>query len=156
MNDIVKCYGTHLIIYGALGGELSVAMQMRKTDEITSSDISVALELSTKAINGGISEFDMSNKERSVASNTTVSLTSYGGQNVFVIAPGTIFENYMRAMSDETKMNIWLESVMNGTSLALIGIEAMPIWELMPTDEIRDALHKYIVEDYQRKYFGEE
>ena len=103
MSDLVRSYGTHLIIYGALGGELSVAMQMKKTDITEESDIAIALELSTKTINGGISEFDMSNRERAVVNNTKVSLTSYGGQNVFSIAPGATFEDYMRVMKDNDR-----------------------------------------------------
>lgn len=153
LSNIVKSYGTHLIIYGVLGGELNVALQMKKSNNVEGSDISIALELSSKVINGE-GDFEKTNKETTVASNTTVSLTTYGGRNVYTIAPETSFDSYMNVMKDTQKLNEWLRDIQNGNSLALIGIKAIPIWDLMPSEEARNALHNYIVEVYQPSVFG--
>ena len=153
LADIIRSYGTHIITYGALGGELSVAMQMKKTDTTNESDIFGALDLSTKVINAS-GEVKMSSKEKTIVNNTTVSLTTYGGGNVYSIAPGATFESFMSQLKNGKKMTEWQKDIENGYSLALIDVETIPIYDLMPTAEARDALRNYILTDYQRSLFG--
>ena len=153
MADIIKEYGTHVITRGTLGGELKISMQMKYSDESEASKIHAALDLSTKVVdvNG---QFDMTNEEKSVASNTTLSLQSYGGKNEYSIAPGATFESFMDAVKDEKKMTGWVSEIKDGTALALIDAETLPIWDLMPTEQLRDNLRNYVVSDYQRQIYG--
>lgn len=153
MADIIKEYGTHVITRGTLGGELKISMQMKYSDESEASKIHAALDLSTKVVdvNG---QFDMTNEEKSVASNTTLSLQSYGGKNEYSIAPGATFESFMDAVKDEKKMAGWVSEIKDGTALALIDAETLPIWDLMPTEQLRDNLRNYVVSDYQRQIYG--
>ena len=158
MAAIIKDYGTHIIVRGTLGGELKVSMQMKVTDQTDASSIHAALGLSSKVVNVNGS-FDMSNKEKAIAGNTTLSLRSYGGNNGYSVAPGTTFEKFQTTIKDPEKMANWVSTIKDGTSLALIDMEVMPIWDLMPTEELREALHNYVVKDYQKKVFedrGEE
>ena len=153
MQSIVKKYGTHIITRGTLGGELKVSMRMTYTDESDASKIHAALGLSSKvvSVNGS---FDMSNEEKNIASNTTLSLQSYGGTNTYSIAPGATFEKFQEEVKDPQKMEKWVSSIKDGSSLALIDIETMPIWDLMPTQELRENLRNYVVDDYQKETFG--
>ena len=153
MKKIVESYGTHIVTRGTLGGELKVSMRMTYTDESDASKIHAALGLSSKvvSVNGS---FDMSNEEKNIASNTTLSLQSYGGTNTYSIAPGATFEKFQEEVKDPKKMEKWVSSIKDGTSLALIDIETMPIWDLMPTQELRENLRNYVVDDYQKEKYG--
>lgn len=155
MASLIKNYGTHIITRGTLGGELKVSMQMKITDQTDASSIHAALGLSSKVIKVDGS-FDMSNKESAVANNTTLSLQSYGGNNVYTIAPGTSFQDFQNTVKSTVKMNEWVSSIKDMSSLALIDMETIPIWDLMPTEEIRDALRNYVVGDYQRLIYGDD
>jgi len=154
MASLIKEYGTHIITRGTLGGELKVSMQMKITDQTDASSIHAALGLSSKVIKVDGS-FDMSNKETAIANNTKLSLQSYGGNNVYTIAPGTTFEKFQQTVKSTVKMDEWVSSINDKSSLALIDMEVMPIWDLMPTEELRDALHKYVVSVYQKQVFNE-
>ena len=154
MRDLVDNYGTHVICRGTLGGELKVSMQMKVTDSNTSSKIHAALGLSSKIVNVN-GEFNMSNEDKATTSNTTISLRSYGGGNSYTIAPGTTFENFQKALKDSTKIEKWVASIKDHTSLALIDMETIPLWDLMPTEELRDSLRNYVVRDYQREQYGD-
>lgn len=159
MATIINTYGTHIIVRGTLGGELKVSMQMKIDEKTDASCIHAALGLSSKVVNVNGS-FDMSNQDEAIAGNTTLSLRSYGGDNVYSIAPGATFEQFQAAVKDSAKMENWVKSINdtisnNKASLALIDMEVMPIWDLMPTEVLRDALHKYVVSDYQKQVFAD-
>ena len=157
MYSIVETYGTHIVTHGTLGGELKVSMQMRVTDQTSSSDINAALELSAKVVdvNGN---FTMSNKEKAIANNTSISLRSYGGHNVYTISPGATFESFQEQMRDEAKMNSWSSTILpvgsENAELALIDADFTPIYDLMPTEQLRTALHNYIIDDYQKLVYA--
>ena len=155
MKDIIKAYGTHIITRGTLGGELKVSMQMKYTDDSESSKIHAALGLSSKVINVK-GDFAMDNSDKEIASNTTIALQSYAGENIYSISPGTSFQSFQETMKDQTKMDQWVSSIKNEESLALIDIETIPIWDLMPTDLLRDNLRNYVVGDYQREQYGDD
>lgn len=145
-------YGTHIITQGSLGGELQLSMQMKITDSTSASDIHAALDLSAKVINVG-GGADITGKESSIASNTTISLKTYGGRNVYTIAPGTTFQSFQEQVLNKDNMDRWVKDLKEGKSLSLIDIETMPIYELMPTAELRNALREYMIGTYQtRKY----
>ncbi len=154
MADIIKKYGTHVITRGTLGGELKVSMQMQYTDESDASKIHAALDLSARAVDVS-GNFNMSNEEQRVASNTTISLKSYGGNNTYSLSPNSSFAQFLEEVKDATKMNNWVSSIKDGTSLALIDVETLPIWDLMPTEQMRDNLRNYVVDDYQREIYGD-
>lgn len=153
MASLINRYGTHIVTRGTLGGELKVSMQMKYTDESETSKIHAALDMSAKVIDVK-GNLDMNNEERSIASNTTLSLRSYGGNNKYTIVPGTTFENFQKEVKNNVNMESWVSSIKDGTSLALIDIETIPIWDLMPTEELRDNLRNYVVGDYQKKNYG--
>lgn len=153
MDAILTLYGTHVITHGTLGGELKLSMQMKVTDESAGSSIHAALGLGSKVINVD-GEFNMSNQEKSIASNTTISLVTYGGENIYTIAPGASFESFQKTVKDKTRLDKWVAKVKNKEQLALIDMETFPIYELMPTKASRDALRNYIVGPYQTKMYS--
>lgn len=154
MDEILTLYGTHIITQGSLGGELKLSMQMKVTDELSASDIHAALDLGTKVVNVK-GEFNMNNKEKAISSNTTISLVTYGGENIYTIAPGATFESFQKNVKDPAKLDRWVSKIKDNESLALIDMEVYPIYELMPTDAAREALRNYIVGPYQIKMYSD-
>lgn len=154
MKHIVERYGTHLIVRGTLGGELKLGMELTTSQNISEGDIHAALELGVKVVNLN-GEANLSSKEKAIAENTKISLTSYGGNNVYTIAPGTTFDTFQTTVKSYSNLDSWTASIKDGSSLALIDIETMPIYDLMPTEESRTALRNYIVGDYQTRFYRE-
>jgi len=152
MKQIIDRYGTHLITRGVLGGELKLGMELTMSDNISNADIHAALELGVKVVSLK-GEANLSSKEKAIASNTTISLTSYGGNNVYTIAPGTTFETFQTTVKSYKNLENWVSSIKDGTSLSLIDIETLPIYELMPTEASRIAMRNYIVGDYQTYFY---
>ena len=155
MKQIFSTYGTHIITHGTLGGELKLSMQMKVTDDTSDSDIHAALGLGAKVIDVS-GEFSMTEKEKAIASNTTISLVTYGGSNVYTIAPGTTFQQFQQTVKDKDKLDAWVQTIQNGTQLALIDIVTTPIYELMPTEEARTAMRNYLVGDYQKSVYADD
>lgn len=155
MYDLVNTYGTHFITHGILGGELKISLKMQVTEENAASNIHAAVSLSAKVVdvNG---EVNASNAEEKAESNTTISLVSFGGNNAYTIETGTTFDSFRKQMDDRDKLNRWVKSIKDGTSLSLISIETMPIYELMPTQEMRDELREFIVGEYQKNEYEKE
>lgn len=146
-------YGTHVITQGSLGGELKLSMQLKVTDNTSESDIHAALDLSSKVVNVN-GDFKMSNQEKAIASSTTISLKTYGGNNVYTIAPGATFESFQKTVRDKTKMEEWVSGIRKGDNLALIDVEVIPIYDLMPTTELRNALREYMLGTYQKERYS--
>lgn len=153
MKKIVNDYGTHIITQGVLGGELKLSMQMKITEGLKQTDINAGLELGSKVINAS-GNFEMSNKEKSIANNTSISLVTYGGNNVYSIAPGTTFEEFQTTVKDPQKLEDWVSSISPDGNIALIDLQTIPIYEIMPTQEAKDALREYIVGDYQKEIYS--
>lgn len=153
MKKIVNDYGTHIVTQGVLGGELKLSMQMRITEGLKQTDINAGLELGAKVINAS-GNFEMSNKEKSIANNTSISLVTYGGNNVYSIAPGTTFEEFQTTVKDPQKLEDWVSSIEPEGNIALIDLQTIPIYEIMPTQEAKDALREYIVGDYQKEIYS--
>lgn len=152
LAKLVQTYGTHIITRGTLGGELKVSMKMEITDQTDASCIHAALGLSSKVVNVG-GDFKMTNEESAIANKTTLSLQSYGGNNTYSISPGTTFKQFQDTVRSVVKMEEWVSSIKNKKSLALIDIETIPLWDLMPNEKIRESLRNYIVGEYQRQVF---
>ena len=153
IEDFVDKYGTHLIVSGTLGGELELAMEMTSSEKISEMDIHAALNLTHEMVNGGAS-FDMNDSQKEIAKNTRISLTTYGGSNVFTLTPGSTFETAMKEVEDMSKLNKWTNEVKNGESLAVIDIQTYPIYDLMPDEASKNAVREYIVNTYQNKKLG--
>mgnify|MGYP001629075033 CR=1 FL=1 len=153
MKKIVNDYGTHIVTQGVLGGELKLSMQMKITEGLKQTDINAGLELGSKVINAS-GNFEMSNKEKSIANNTSISLVTYGGNNVYSIAPGTTFEEFQTTVKDPQKLEDWVSSISPDGNIALIDLQTIPIYEIMPTQEAKDALREYIVGDYQKEIYS--
>lgn len=153
MKKIVNDYGTHIVTQGVLGGELKLSMQMKITEGLKQTDINAGLELGSKVINAS-GNFGMSNKEKSIANNTSISLLTYGGNNVYSIAPGTTFEEFQTTVKDPQKLEDWVSSISPDGNIALIDLQTIPIYEIMPTQEAKDALREYIVGDYQKEIYS--
>lgn len=150
MDLIINTYGTHLITQGSLGGELRLSMQMSTTSGLSESDIHAALGLSNKVldVNG---EFKMNEKDSVVATNTSISLRTYGGNNTYTLNPGTNFPEFQSYVKKQENLSAWVSSIRDGKSVTLVDMEAMPIYELLPTQEARDAMREYIMGPYQTK-----
>lgn len=156
LKGIVDMYGTHIVTYGALGCELKLSMQMTVSEDISEEDIHAALDLSHKAVGANV-DFKMSNKEKNIASNTNISLVTYGGNNVYAPTLNMDFDTFRKTVKSKEKLEEWVAGVTNSdptkNSLHLIDLQTMPIYELMPTNEARIALRNYIVEDYQKQIY---
>lgn len=171
---LVNTYGTHVISRGTLGGELHVSMQKKETDSGNSSSIHAALAVSAKVLEADGS-FNMNTDDKAATANTTISLRSYGGTNTFTIGPGTSFEGFMEKLKSgdckankEASIDQWAESIRRKDSimvegkkepsLAIIDMETVPLWDLMPNEKVRTMVHNFIVKDYQdsiaHKYGG--
>lgn len=155
MKVLIDRYGTHVIYHGTLGGELKVSMQMEEENSNESSKIHAALSLSSKLISGDAS-VELSGDEESAQQNTRLSLRSYGGKNEFTLDPNSTFASFANEVRNKTKMDKWVSLILNKTSLALIDMETIPIWDLMPTEELRDSLRHYVVGPYQRSMYGDD
>ena len=149
MREILDHYGTHIVTQGVLGGEMKISLKMEVTEDNSASNIHAALSLSAKVVDVE-GEVDIKDSEKKASQNTTISLRSYGGNNVFSISPGTTFDEFRKMMTDRDKIAKWTKSIKDGSSLALIDMQTMPIWDLMPTPEMREQLREYIVGDYQK------
>lgn len=157
LKGIVDMYGTHIVTYGALGCELKLSMQMTVTEDISEEDIHAVLDLSHKAVGANV-DFKMSNKEKNIASNTNISLVTYGGDNSsYAPTLNMDFDTFRKTVKSKEKLEKWVAGVTNSesteNSLHLIDLQTMPIYELMPTDEARIALRDYIVKDYQKQIY---
>lgn len=153
IRKLIDRYGTHLVTQGTMGGELYLAMQMSSEEKISEMKIHAALDLSNEVISAGGS-FDMDESQKEITKNTTISLTTYGGDNVYTIAPGTSFDQMMTQTFDIKKLNAWVSSIKSGESLALIDIKTCPIYDLMPDEATRNAVRSYIVNQYQKEKLG--
>lgn len=151
MRQILKKYGTHVITQGALGGELKLSMQMKVTDQTSSSDIHAAIGLGVSVLNAEAG-VELGNKEQAIADNTTISLVTYGGNNVYTIAPGTTFEAFQKTVMDKDKLEKWVSSIQSGESLALVDMEIIPIYELLPA-EAREPMREFMIGKYQSEVY---
>ena len=153
IEDLVDTYGTHLVVYGTLGGELELALEMTSTEKLSEMDIHAALNLTHEMVNGDAS-FDMSESQKEIAKNTKISLKTYGGKNVYTMAPGTTFETAMKLINDTIKLNEWVKEIKDGSSLAVVDIQTYPIYDLMPDEASKNAVREYIVNTYQKEMLG--
>ena len=154
MKFLVEKYGTHIVSHGTLGGEMKVSMQMTVDAENSASNIYAALSLSAKLVEAK-GKVSMNTNETSAKNKTTLSLRTYGGDGQWSINPGATFDGFQREVSDKTKLDAWVRTIKDGTTLALIDVRTIPIWDLMPTDELRDMLRNYVMIDYQKKWYGD-
>ena len=149
VKGLVTSYGTHLITYAAMGGELRVSMQMKRTSQTSDMDIHGAINLSSKIINGD-GNVKFSSDEQAISNNTSINLKTYGGTNSFIPNPGMTFVQFQEEI--KKYMKEWADGITS--TPALIDIETVPLWDIMPTEESRKAMREYIMVDLQRKKFG--
>lgn len=150
IHDLLESYGTHLIIHGTLGGELELAMEMTSTETISEMDINAALNVSSEVVKGDAS-FTMTDDEKKLMKNTKISLKTYGGDNVYTLKPGTTFEEAMQEALSAEKLNSWVKSIKDKSSLALVDVQLYPIYDLMPDATTRAAVREYMINEYQER-----
>ena len=152
VKDIVTDYGTHIITYAALGGEMRVSMKMKYTERNKDTDIHGALNIASKIVNSNGDSVSYSSEEKNIAKNTTLALKVYGGKaSSFGISTGATFEAFQKNVKNNMKK--WANGIQS--SKALIDIEIVPLWDLMPTEASRNAMRKYIMIDLQSKKFND-
>ena len=147
---ILNTYGSHLITYGALGGELYITMKLTLSDVTKESDIHGALNLTTKYLNIPEGKGGMTSSEKNVADNLKLGLTSYGGNNAFVLSPGSTFEQFQNQVHDPKVMAEWVDGLIKKQNLSLIDIETIPMYDLMPNAAAREAMRRYMLTTYQQ------
>lgn len=150
IHELLESYGTHLIVHGALGGELELAMEMTSTETISEMDINAALNVSSEVVKGDAS-FTMTDDEKKLMKNTKISLKTYGGSNVYTLKPGTTFEEAMQEALSAEKLNSWVKSIKDKSSLALVDVQLYPIYDLMPDATTRAAVREYMINEYQER-----
>jgi hypothetical protein len=149
VKGLVSMYGTHIITYAAMGGELRVSMKMQENSSTSGMDIHGALNLSSKIVNAdGHATFTQD--EEVISKNTSINLKTFGGSNKFSIFPGMTFQQFQEGIKD--RMKAWADGIPSAP--ALIDIETVPLWDIMPTEESRKAMCEYIMVDLQRTKFG--
>lgn len=153
--DIINTYGTHVIVYGELGGELQIALEMKSTENIKESDISAALEITAAKAVSGSASVDISQETKSFSKESKVSFCSYGGNNPdFSVEPGSSFENAMATVLSASNLNNWVDGLKGDKdkqSLALIDIKVIPIYELIADEACAERVKRYIMGPYQEK-----
>lgn len=152
MKKMLDTYGTHLIVQGTLGGELKLSMQMTVTDKLSGQDIHAALDLGSKVINAK-GDFKMNEKEKELSENTAISLTTYGGSNVFSLAPGSDFVTFQTYVKNKVNLDKWAATIKDWKQPKVIDIQTMPIYDLMPTPELRRTLMEYMIGEYQKEKY---
>ena len=153
IEKIVNTYGTHIITYAAIGGELRVAMKMKHTERTSDLDIHGALDLASKIVNSEGNNAKYSTEESNIADNTSISLKAYGGNaSKFFVSPGSTFKSFQESIKNNQKA--WADGI--ESKPALIEIEAVPLWDIMPTEASRTAMRNYIMKDLQRKKFNDD
>ena len=150
IHELFESYGTHLIVHGTLGGELELAMEMTSTETISEMDINAALNVSSEVVKGDAS-FTMTDDEKKLMKNTKISLKTYGGSNVYTLNPGTTFEEAMQEALSAEKLNSWVKSIKDKSSLALVDVQLYPIYDLMPDATTRAAVREYMINEYQER-----
>ena len=150
IHELFESYGTHLIVHGTLGGELELAMEMTSTETISEMDINAALNVSSEVVKGDAS-FTMTDDEKKLMKNTKISLKTYGGSNVYTLKPGTTFEEAMQEALSAEKLNSWVKSIKDKSSLALVDVQLYPIYDLMPDATTRAAVREYMINEYQER-----
>lgn len=155
IDYLLNSYGTHLIVHGTLGGELELAMEMTSTETISEMDINAALNASCAVVNADAS-FNMTDDEKKLMKNTKISLKTYGGDNVYTLKPGTTFEEAMKEALDSVKLESWVESIKDKSSLALVDVQLYPIYDLMPDSTTRAAVREYLINEYQKSKTGKD
>lgn len=151
--DIINTYGTHVIVYGELGGELQIALEMKSTENLKESDISAALEITAAKAVSGSASVDISQETKSFSKESKVSFCSYGGNNPdFAVEPGSSFENAMATVLSASNLNKWVDGLKGDKdkqSLALIDIKVIPIYELIADEASAERVKQYIMGPYQ-------
>ena len=142
--NLVKQYGTHLIIRTRMGGRLSYATSIDVSKVEDSYDLNAYAKLSYKcswaSASGEVSEdYKQSFKKNSSAINTT--LTAYGGDGATVTS--------IAISGTEENINKWKESLDNITNQKVVGVDKetlIPIYELC-VDKTREAAMKDYIEN---------
>ena len=148
VKALVETYGTHIITYAAVGGEMRISMKMKYDEYNTDMNINGALDLASKIVNAEGNTASYSTLESKIAQNTEIGLKAFGGKvSSFSVNPGATFETFQKAIKKD--MKAWAEGI--SKTPALIDIETVPLWDIMPTEASRNAMRNYIMIDLQRQ-----
>lgn len=151
LRMLVDTYGTHIITYGELGAELQFKMTIQADSSQNETVINAAVDLGNKAFAAG-GKFNYDEKDKVISKNTNIQLVTYGGDNVFGANPASDLEYFYTNIINKENQEAWIEPVKNRhENMALIGVQLMPIYELMPTQLAKDRLRNYIIGPYQKE-----
>lgn len=140
--NLVKQYGTHLIVRTKMGGRLSYATTVDVSKVEDSYDLNAYAKLSYKcswaSASGEVSEdYKQSFKKNSKAMNTT--MIAYGGDGSAVTS--------IAISGTEENINKWKESLDDVTNQKVVGVDQetlIPIYELCSDQTRRAAMKDYI------------
>ena len=140
--NLIKQYGTHMIMRASLGGNLTYATTIDVSKVEDSYDLNAYAKLSYKcswaSAEGNVSEdYKQSFKKNSKAMHTTMS--AYGGDSKAVTA--------VAIDGSEANINAWKESLDDVTNQKVVGIDhdrLIPIYDLVVDQARKNALKEYI------------
>lgn len=145
-------FGTHLIVYGELGGTMQLCLEMHSTEKVTERTIAAALEITAgKAVSGGVN-VDISEQTKSFAKDSKISFRSYGGTNILnPIQPGTSFETAMTSVITKDNLEDFVKGLTDETksSATLIDVKLIPLYSLIPDPAGAERMHDYLLNTYQ-------
>ena len=149
LKRLVAQYGTHVITYAGIGGELMVTMEMKVDSTVSATDINGALNMGIKTVTlNGNGTYD--EHEQKIAKNTTLKLRTIGGEIAYTLELGSTFEDFQQMLRDNKNMDKWIEGIQSFQKPQIIDIQTIPLWDLMATPASREALRKYIMGEYQQ------
>ncbi len=155
LRSFVNLFGTHIIVYGEIGGAMQLALEMHSTRKISERDISAALEITAgKAVSGG-ANVDIKDQTQHFASSSKISFCSFGGNNIIdPIYPGTDFNTAMQNVITAENLSHFVDGLSTKENAKVVDVKLIPLSSLIANENTAKRLHEYIVNDYQFEKTG--
>jgi hypothetical protein len=155
IENFIDSYGTHVVVYGEIGGLIQLSLEMHSTEKITERDISAALEITAGKVLSGGGGVDIKDETKSYASSSKLSYRSYGGTNIInPINPNTTFETAMNSVITKENLDYFVQGLADKSKAVVIGVKLLPLYAIIPDDRVAKIVHDYILNTYQYKMTG--
>lgn len=144
VRELVRKFGTHLVIYADLGGRLDYTVNFRSKETSTRS-----VEKYLKYKNGKEQKNEATEEaSHNICSNGDLSFDIYGGTQAGVRTVTSDSRTADRfAQISQASLGRWLGSVdrRNPASVAMISCRLMPIWQLFSNTAAREMIISHIL-----------
>ncbi len=144
VSELVRKYGTHLVIYADLGGRLDYTVNFRSKETSTKS-----VERYLKYKNGKETANEATEEaSHNICSNGDLSFDIYGGSEAGIRAVTSDSRTADRySQISQGSLGRWLSSVdrSNPRSVSMISCRLMPVWQLFSNPAARDRIISHIL-----------